>query len=221
MKKVSDKPFFPENGYCAIFGGMVYPDMPSDAEETLEYVMGTLFEREADMFMLRYRDEMTYEEIGERYDGLSRGRVGQIIAKVERRLRHPSRSKILRIGREAYLNSIVAKNEEKKRQYNERIAALEEFIQKQGVEIAEYQVKLLSLNQQVQPTLDILSTSIDELGLSTRSFNSLTRAGIKTIKDIMDCEDLNRVPNLGRNSVQEVQDILKAFVLSCDRAKQL
>lgn len=179
MKKTVDKPAYPETAYCAIFGETVYPNMPSDAEETLEHVMGTLYQREADMFMLRYRDEMIYEEIGERCGGLSKERARQIIIRAERRLRHPSRSKILLMGREVYLNSVVAVNEEKKRKYNERIAELEEFIQKQGAEIAAYQDKLIRLKNRIQPTYDALGTSIDELDLSVRSWNCLTRAGIK------------------------------------------
>ena len=96
MKKIIDKPFYPENAYCIVFGKAAFPNLPPDAEETLEYLMDTLLQSEADLFMLRYRDEMTYAKIGESYGGLSGERARQIIAKALRKLRHPSRSKRLK-----------------------------------------------------------------------------------------------------------------------------
>ena len=209
MKK--NKPLYPENVYRDVLGEAAFQNLPPDAEETLEYLMSTLLQPEADLFMLRYRDNMTYAKVSTSYGGLSGERARQIIAKALRKLRHPSRSKILLMGREAYLQSVAAENEEKKKQYNERIAQLEELIQKQDTEITELQKKLLDLNNQVQPANDVLSACIACLDLSARSWNALTRAGIKTVKDILDFDDLFKVPNLGRVSVQEIQEKLRAF----------
>ena len=100
MNEVTVRPTYPESVYCTIFGKIVYPEMPPDAEETIEYIMGTLYPQEADMFMFRYRDEMIYEEIGEKC-GLSKERVRKIIDRVERKLRQPARSNILLTGRKA------------------------------------------------------------------------------------------------------------------------
>ena len=212
MKKINNKPFYPENVYCAVFGKAAFPNLPPDAEETLEYLMGTLLKSEADLFMLRYKNEMTYAKIGESYGGLSGERARQIIAKATRKLSHISRSRILLIGREAYLQSVAAENEKKKMQYSKRIAELEELIQKQGTEVNKIQSELLNLNNQVQPTHDALSASIDSLNLSARSWNGLTRAGINTVKDILDFDDLLKVPNLGQVSVQEIQNKVRAFI---------
>ena len=206
------KLFYPENVYCDVFGKLAFPNLPPDAKETLEYLMSTLLKSEADLFILRYRDGMTYAGIGKSYGGLSGERVRHIIAKASRKLRHPSRSKILLLGREAFLKSVVEENEEKKMLYNERIAKLKELAQEQDTEITELQKKLFSLNSRVQPTDDVLSTSIDFLDLSTRAWNGLTRAGIKTVKDILEFDDLFKVPNLGRISIQEIQNKLRIFV---------
>ena len=46
MKKIRNKPFYPENIYCVVFGKSDFPKLPSDAEETLEYLMGTLSQSE-------------------------------------------------------------------------------------------------------------------------------------------------------------------------------
>lgn len=205
-KEKIGSPVYPENIYCTVFGTKEYPNMPPDAEETLRYVMGAFPQQEADIFMLRYMDEKTYAEICEVNGGISSNDVQRIIMRMKRKLRHPSRTKILRAGREAYLNYEVAVNEKAKKEYDERITELEALIQEQNVEIAEYQAKITDLKQHVHPIHRVLSMSIDDLILSTRSRNCLVRAGIKTVKDIIDCGDLSKVRSIGLASVQEVKD---------------
>ena len=64
----------------------------------IERALGTLTERESDIVKLFFgigEQEMTLEEIGERF-GLTRERVRQIKEKAIRRLRHTSRSKLLK-----------------------------------------------------------------------------------------------------------------------------
>ena len=48
--------------------------------------------------------------------------------------------------------------------------------------------------------------SIEELDLSVRSFNCLKRAGINTVADLVNTteEDMMKVRNLGRKSLEEV-----------------
>ena len=204
------KPVYPENAYCVIFGAQEYPDLPTDAEETLDYVLDTLTPREADMFRFSYKDEWTYLDIGEKH-GVTPERVRQVLVKALRKLRHPSRSKILLVGRETYLTTIVAANEERKQKYYERIAVLNELIKQQDAEIAGCQEQTAEMEKQADPAYDILGTSIDELDLTVRAWNCLTRAGIRTIKEIPDLEGLLRIRNLGRRSAQEVQDKLASL----------
>ena len=64
----------------------------------VERALSTLTERERDIIKLFFginTQEMTLEEIGEKF-GLTRERVRQIIEKAIRRLRHSSRSKLLK-----------------------------------------------------------------------------------------------------------------------------
>jgi len=64
----------------------------------IERALATLTERERDIIKLFFGigvQEMTLEEIGERF-GLTRERVRQIKEKAIRRLRHTSRSKLLK-----------------------------------------------------------------------------------------------------------------------------
>ena len=52
----------------------------------------------------------------------------------------------------------------------------------------------------------ILELSIEELDLSVRSYNCLKRAGINTVEDLANKteEDMMKVRNLGRKSLEEV-----------------
>lgn len=68
-------------------------------QDQLQSVLGTLSEREAGVLALRFgltEDRpMTLVEIGDVY-GLTRERIRQIESKAMAKLRHPSRSQILR-----------------------------------------------------------------------------------------------------------------------------
>ncbi len=52
---------------------------------------------------------------------------------------------------------------------------------------------------------------IDDLELSVRAYNCLKRAGINTIADLLDktVEDLGKVRNLGKKSIEEIEEKLK------------
>jgi DNA-directed RNA polymerase subunit alpha len=63
------------------------------------------------------------------------------------------------------------------------------------------------------PDLKRLSTHIDSLGLSARSFNCLDRASIKLIGEIvlMSTNDLKNVKNLGKKSYDEIVEKIQEF----------
>lgn len=62
----------------------------------------------------------------------------------------------------------------------------------------------------------ILEMSIEELDLSVRSFNCLKRANINTVDELVRCseEDMMKVRNLGRKSLEEVAQRLASLGLS-------
>lgn len=62
----------------------------------------------------------------------------------------------------------------------------------------------------------IMETTIEELDLSVRSFNCLKRAGINTVADLINRteEDMMKVRNLGRKSLEEVMNKLASLGLS-------
>ena len=68
-------------------------------QEELQSVLGTLSEREAGVISMRFGltdgQPKTLDEIGQRY-GVTRERIRQIESKIMAKLRHPSRSRLLR-----------------------------------------------------------------------------------------------------------------------------
>ena len=68
----------------------------------------------------------------------------------------------------------------------------------------------------------VLEMNIDELELSVRSFNCLKRAGINTVEELTSKtpEDMMKVRNLGRKSLEEVLNKLKELGLSLNHGEE-
>ncbi|KHF28886.1 DNA-directed RNA polymerase subunit alpha [Anoxybacillus sp. BCO1] len=62
----------------------------------------------------------------------------------------------------------------------------------------------------------VLEMTIEELDLSVRSYNCLKRAGINTVQELAQKteEDMMKVRNLGRKSLEEVKAKLEELGLS-------
>ncbi len=67
----------------------------------------------------------------------------------------------------------------------------------------------------------ILEMTIEELDLSVRSYNCLKRAGINTVQELIQKteEDMIKVRNLGRKSLEEVEQKLKELGLSFKKSE--
>ena len=68
----------------------------------------------------------------------------------------------------------------------------------------------------------VLEMTIEELDLSVRSYNCLKRAGINTVEDLTNKteEDMMKVRNLGRKSLEEVLQKLHALGLSLAQSEE-
>ena len=68
----------------------------------------------------------------------------------------------------------------------------------------------------------VLEMTIEELELSVRSFNCLKRAGIDTVEDLIERteEDMMKVRNLGRKSLEEVIQKLNSLGLSLKKDEE-
>ncbi|HBK67927.1 MAG TPA: DNA-directed RNA polymerase subunit alpha [Firmicutes bacterium] len=68
----------------------------------------------------------------------------------------------------------------------------------------------------------ILEMNIEELDLSVRSYNCLKRAGINTVQELIKKtpEDMMKVRNLGKKSLEEVEQKLEALELSLRKSEE-
>ena len=68
----------------------------------------------------------------------------------------------------------------------------------------------------------VLEMNIDELELSVRSYNCLKRAGINTVAELINRtpEDMMKVRNLGRKSLEEVLAKLKELGLQLNQGEE-
>ena len=68
----------------------------------------------------------------------------------------------------------------------------------------------------------VLEMTIEELDLSVRSFNCLKRANINTVEDLISKteDEMMKVRNLGRKSLEEVINKLAMMGLSLDRSAE-
>ena len=68
----------------------------------------------------------------------------------------------------------------------------------------------------------VLEMTIEELDLSVRSFNCLKRAGIDTVEDLIERteDDMMKVRNLGRKSLEEVIQKLSSLNLSLKKDEE-
>ena len=88
------------------------------------------------------------------------------------------------------------------------------------IEMSDDAKKAEILVERAEVTRDrVLEMTIEELDLSVRSFNCLKRAGIDTVEDLINRteEDMIKVRNLGRKSLEEV--IQKLHSLNLDLKK--
>ena len=68
----------------------------------------------------------------------------------------------------------------------------------------------------------VLEMTIEELDLSVRSYNCLKRAGINTVQELIQKseEDMMKVRNLGKKSLEEVQQKLDSLGLSLRKSEE-
>jgi len=68
----------------------------------------------------------------------------------------------------------------------------------------------------------VLEMTIEELDLSVRSFNCLKRAGINTVQELTEKteEDMMKVRNLGKKSLEEVQHKLADLGLYLKKSEE-
>lgn len=189
-----------------------------------------LSERERKAINLYYERGLTLEEAGAEF-GVTRERVRQMLAKSVRKLRHPVWRKLIEVGQEmaAEESEYQKKREELDRKnavldedeaiLSERLKRLSEarlLLQAngmwyQGISVKEGSGDAKPSAIDYQP---ITMTPIEAMDLSVRSYNCLKRRELNTLGLVMDAArngELSKVRNLGRKSLEEVLNKIKAI----------
>lgn len=147
----------------------------------------SLTEKEMRVLIMRYRDSMTMQKVGDSL-GVTRERIRRIEADAFRRLRNRDLiAQFLVVPKAEYVSEVKCRK------------ALEKQITKLQGDTTE------AMRKEENP---LLSLPIENLNLSHRSYNVLKFYGCHTLKDFVNNfqtpDELASVRGLGRKSMQEI-----------------
>ena len=226
----ADDKAFPENLVYAIYGDYGPKQLCKDQVDGLKYVLSMFDERERSMVLLRYRDGLTYDEIGKKC-GLSGTRVSQIIAKTLRKCRMPFRGNYIKYGYAVGSGKVTAEIEAKYKEIEnakrKQLAELNTEIDILTQNLNEIRTiigdkypliisKLHSMHRvQVQNGYYSILELYDRGELSVRTRNILIKRFGKdaTLKNVADCteEEVRRWRNTGDKTVVEIHNLLNRY----------
>ncbi len=88
--------------------------------------------------------------------------------------------------------------------------------------LTDHPVALAAADHEATPAGKSVDMTIEELDLSVRAFNCLKRAGINTVGELVqkDQEEMMKVRNLGKKSLEEVEQKLELLGLSLRQAEE-
>lgn len=203
---------YPQNIIDIILGTKLYDiNTIPNLDENLNKAYDTLESREKIFVIKRYKELLTYDELGAKYN-LTRERCRQIIQKALRKLRHPSRLRII-LGTKDFMDEI--------KELERTIRNLEERVEcsKRLEKMHDDRIEELK-KQEKDISSSFLTVSIEELSLSTRSINCLRRltngwGREVSVEEIIEhsIEDLYKVRNLGKKSIDEIVAKVHGFGL--------
>lgn len=93
---------YPDNLINAIFGDVAEYNTAPDLLGSIEYCLYTLDVRERELINRRFKQGMTLEESGQIFN-IGKERTRQVITRALRKLRHPSRSKLIKYGLKGFI----------------------------------------------------------------------------------------------------------------------
>lgn len=171
IRNIKSLPWYKEI-ICTVFGGETI-DFPTDAEETVTFVLDMLPEKEKNVILLRTQEKKTLRQCGEKF-GVSRERIRQIEARAYRKLRTPKISRILLKGK----NEISQIEKEKR----ELFFSSDEYLKIIPIEDFDLSIRAYNCLKRAG-----LNTSKDVYDFSDRDIENLLKIrniGMRTAKEI-------------------------------------
>ena len=172
---------YPDNLLYDIFCGEWEFPRPADFDGSLEYVLHSLTERERRVLDFRYKEGLTFEEIGKHFC-VTRERVRQIYARALRRLRNPQRLNYLKYG----VSGVIAWQTESAREA--ALASLPKQDKPEDITLEELELSVRSYNCLKRAGVDTLA-----------DIAALTQ------------NELSQVRNLGKKSFDEICAVLTGY----------
>lgn len=191
-EKEQNKKEYPENLISVLWGERNIDEIGFNADmsiikERLEKMLDTLFPREKDALLFRFRDNMTQLQVGDIF-GVTRERAHQIEAKALRKLRHPTKRSFIRDGID-----IEA----------ERLKALELVKTQKEEKIVNLQFDKIGIEH-----LDLSARSYN--CLKRAGYDTLKEILVLTDADFW------RIRNMGSRSINEVKEKIKPYRMECE-----
>lgn len=195
---------YPFNLIAAVLGEdiqlIMSLEMDEDRSIAIQYALSTLQPNRKMAIDMFFRQGMSKREIGNAW-GVTQPAVREQIARALRNLRHPSRSKFIKYG----MHGAIERMEE----------SAEVRGRKQGYADgydAGWNDGFAQLAKDPEYREKVLSTPVESLDLTVRSYNCLLRSGCGTIGEAaaLTQEQIKRIRNLGIRSICEVADSLYA-----------
>lgn len=210
--------------YLAQYRAQIAPMLTDQVCAMVDAQLDTLAPREREILRKRFgidkESAQTHQGVGEDED-VTRERIRQIESKALRKLRHPSRKRVLAsllepVGEPV---AVASANERQKADLRLQKAFVDQC--SSLMRAAEPLMALLdnAVSDKRWVRGDNLSRSVDELHLNIRAVRCLRDVGILTIGDLVKKteRDLLRIKNFGRKSLREIKEILANMGLSLDR----
>ena len=175
----------------------------------LSAALASLSVEEETLVLLRYKYGESFSALGRTYN-LTHEAVRQKIKKAIRKLMQPPYRSLMEYGIDGYINVQATEQAKEKVQNflrNEYLRGYSDGVMAQikNENAIKQREKEQELIGQMKDST-VLGMTIEELELSVRSFNCLSRAGIKTVYDILqlDEEGISKIRNLGLKCIDEI-----------------
>lgn len=196
---------------------LIKPIWPNNLPAKIEEQINTLRENEQEVIRLRFglgAQRLTLEQVAQK-KGVTQQRVRQIEAKALRKLRHPSRSNELR----PFILPISEIRKELDKLLEEWKKAKEGMVALRLSQVISTDEIGNSIN--ILPQLPVLNSEsalfklflrkIDDLELSTRTYNALKGTGIYNVGQLVQLteKEILRLKNFGYKSLNEIKFTLE------------
>jgi len=212
--------------YMKIFNELPKRDIEDvNLSDLMRIIEETLTAREEKVIRLRFGfgcGKNPRSAIGKEFGGVSERRIKQIEDKALRKLRLPTNAEPIKFLFMSYAE-LYGQIAELERHAQEQISALNDEIIKLCIENHSLKSKLACSDI---GNKEICETDTEEviefLDLSERALNCLNKAGIQTIKELVNCynkHNLMNIRNLGKKTFLEIESRLNEFELLIEKTE--